>query len=114
MASKNFYSDTGIRRTSRIYLIMKEFKFNIFNTLYQITFSFKVTKRVPKYATVKPETKWIYAGYKLKVDSVYTEAYHKAPERGRALRLSLEGTKFQVERGYKSTVIDEIDLILHY
>ncbi len=98
---------------------MKDFKFNLFNTIYEITFSVKVTKRVPKYATVKPDSKWVYKGLKLKVDSVYLESNHFHPEYGRSLRLSLQGTEFgpggsRFGYGYKSTVIPEKDLILHY
>jgi hypothetical protein len=95
---------------------MKNYKFKIFGTLYEVTI--KVTKRVPRYATVKFDTKWIYAGHTFKVDSVYMESNRFAPERGRSLRLSLSGTKWgkseQNPKGYTSTVIDEIDLILKY
>ncbi len=61
-----------------------------------------------EYAYVKPETGWIYKGETLKVESVYIEKNHLHPERGRNLRLSLEGTHFTS----RNTVIWEKDLIL--
>lgn len=94
----------------------KKFKFNLFNTLYDLNINLKVTKKVPRYATVKPDSDWVYAGMKLKVDSVYIE---KDRMGDRHLRLSLEGTEFgpggsRVGYGYPNTVIREKDLILHY
>jgi hypothetical protein len=91
---------------------MKTFKIRLFGTLYEI--NVKITKRLPRFATVKADTKWIYAGHRFKVKDLYMESNRFAPERGRSLRISLEGTKFETEKGYKSTVIDEIDLILEY
>ncbi len=97
---------------------MKHFKFNLFGTLYEIQFTVKITKRVPKFVTVKPDTKWIYAGETLKVDSVYSEGNEKFGEtKGRYLRLSLLNTKFNERPDgskYTTTVIHEKDLIPHY
>ncbi len=94
------------------------FKIRIFGTLYEINVTIKITKRLPKYATVKPETKWIYAGHRFKVDGVYMEYNRFSPERGRTLEISLIGTKWgkseENPKGYQRTVIDEIDLILEY
>lgn len=91
----------------------KNIKINLFGTLYNLSIELEINKRVPKFVTVKPETKWIYAGHKFEVQSVYMENNRFAPERGRSLRIILEGTTFE-NRGYKTTVIDEIDLIPHY
>ncbi len=86
---------------------------NLFGTLFEIKISAKVTKKVPKYATVKPNTTWIYAGHRLKVESVYMQESHfDEPGSGRYLRLSLRGTAF--ESKHKNTVIQEKDLVLHY
>jgi hypothetical protein len=97
---------------------IKEFKINLFGTLYELTFQIRITKKVPRYAIVKKDTNWIYAGHRLKVDSVYIEHNKWSPERGRKLRLSLLGTEWGKSgnnpKGYSSTVIDEIDLILEY
>jgi hypothetical protein len=65
-----------------------------------------------QWATVKPETKWIYAGHRLKVESVNVESNRFRVEDGRELRLSLVGTKFEKEHNYTYTLIYERDLIL--
>lgn len=95
----------------------KEFKINLFGTLFEIVWSIKITKKVPRYVTVKPDTRWIYAGARLKVHSVYMEeGQFDEPGTGRHLRLSLIGTEFEYRNGgvQTTTVIQEKDLILEY
>lgn len=93
-------------------------KINLFRTLYDLNITLKVTKRVPKYVTVRSDTTWIYAGFKFKVDSVYMEeTKYDDPGSGRKLRLLVSGSdyaKIHPESSYKTTVISERDLILHY
>lgn len=70
----------------------------------------KVLIECEEWATVKSETKWIYAGSRFKIDSVYVQKSQYNPEFGRNLRLSLIGTSFGDQ--HKSTVIWEKDLII--
>lgn len=92
----------------------KQLKFKLFNTLYEMTLSVKITKRVPKFVTVKSTTNWIYKGQRFKVNGVKYEVSKFAPEYGRTLEISLIGTEFEKSKGYKYTFIPESDLILEY
>jgi len=67
-----------------------------------------------EYGTVKPETAWIYAGLRLKVNSVYIEKNIFDLTSGRNLRLSLLGTEFEGRHIGNDTVIWEKDLIMDY
>lgn len=67
-----------------------------------------------EYGTVKPETAWIYAGLRLKVNSVYIEKNEFDLTSGRNLRLSLLGTEFEGKHLSNDTVIWEKDLIMDY
>lgn len=67
-----------------------------------------------EYGTVKPETTWIYAGLRLKVNSVYIEKNEFDLSCGRNLRLSLLGTEFEGKHLGNDTVIWEKDLIMDY
>lgn len=65
-----------------------------------------------KWATVKKDTKWIYAGHRLKVNRVNLQSNKYRPEDGRELDLSLIGSEFEKSRDYKNTYIYEKDLDL--
>jgi hypothetical protein len=78
--------------------------------LYLLSCKKKFTGRT---ATVKPDTKWVYAGHSLKVMGIYSvnwSGYGVYEDGSCHLQLSLDGTEW-LDRGY--TVINEKDLIFN-
>lgn len=64
------------------------------------------------YAMVKPHTRWIYAGYRLKILRV--DSINSCGDNGFSYRLCLIGTKFEYDREYRNTetLIPGMDLII--